>query len=64
MPAPQRRRWLHSTIGLVLSLALLFVSLTGLTWSQAGGARTYALEGSVFAAGSLVQWLLREVPAL
>ncbi|WP_207099882.1 PepSY-associated TM helix domain-containing protein [Paracoccus shandongensis] len=44
MPAPQRRRWLHSTIGAVLSLALLFVSLTGLTWSQQGGARFQALQ--------------------
>lgn len=44
IPAPQRRRWLHSTIGLVLSLALLFVSLTGLTWSQQGGARFEALQ--------------------
>ncbi|MFC3628683.1 PepSY-associated TM helix domain-containing protein [Paracoccus angustae] len=44
MPAPQRRRWLHSAIGVVLSLALLFVSLTGLTWSQAGGARIDALR--------------------
>ncbi len=47
MPAPQRRRWLHSTIGLVLSVALLFVSLTGLTWSQAGGARIDALRGQL-----------------
>lgn len=47
MPAPQRRRWLHSTIGVVLSLALLFVSLTGLTWSQQGGARFEALQGQL-----------------
>ncbi|WP_103173072.1 PepSY domain-containing protein [Paracoccus sp. SY] len=47
MPAPQRRRWLHSTIGLVLSLALLFVSLTGLTWSQQGGARIDALRAGL-----------------
>lgn len=44
MPAPQRRRWLHSIIGVVLSVALLFVSLTGLTWSQQGGARFEALQ--------------------
>ncbi|MTE00162.1 PepSY domain-containing protein [Paracoccus sp. YIM 132242] len=44
MPAPQRRRWLHSAIGVMLSLALLFVSLTGLTWSQQGGARFQALQ--------------------
>ncbi|MFC3168311.1 PepSY-associated TM helix domain-containing protein [Paracoccus fontiphilus] len=47
MPASQRRRWLHSTIGLVLALALLFVSITGLTWSQAGGARIDALRGQL-----------------
>ena len=31
--------------------------LLGTVLMQAGGARTYALEGSVFVAGSLVQWL-------
>ena len=31
--------------------------LLGTVLTQAGGRRTYALEGSVFVAGSLVQWL-------
>jgi glycerol kinase len=31
--------------------------LLGTVLTQAGGLRTYALEGSVFVAGSLVQWL-------
>ena len=44
MPAPQRRRWLHGTIGVVLSVVLLFISITGLTWSQGGGARFQALQ--------------------
>lgn len=47
MPVPQRRRWLHSSIGAALSVILLFVSVTGLTWSQAGGARIDALRGQL-----------------
>lgn len=47
MPAPQRRRWLHSTIGAALSIVLLFVSITGLTWSQQGGARIEMLRNSL-----------------
>ncbi|MCZ0960101.1 PepSY-associated TM helix domain-containing protein [Paracoccus benzoatiresistens] len=47
MPSPQRRRWLHGTIGTVLSVVLLFVSVTGLTWSQQGGARIDALRGQL-----------------
>jgi glycerol kinase len=31
--------------------------LLGTVLTQIGGARTYALEGSVFVAGSLIQWL-------
>ena len=31
--------------------------LLGTVLTQCGGARTYAIEGSVFVAGSLVQWL-------
>lgn len=45
MPAPQKRRWLHATIGVALSVVLLFISFTGLTWSQQGGARIDALRG-------------------
>lgn len=44
MPAPQRRRWLHAAIGVALSVVLLFISVTGLTWSQQGGARFQALQ--------------------
>ncbi|MBK4214552.1 PepSY domain-containing protein [Paracoccus caeni] len=45
MPPPQRRRWLHATIGVSLSVILIFISFTGLTWSQQGGARIDALRG-------------------
>lgn len=45
LPAPQRRRWLHATLGVSLSVILVFVSITGLTWSQQGGARIDALRG-------------------
>ena len=31
--------------------------LLGTVLTQSGGARTYALEGSIFVAGSLIQWL-------
>jgi uncharacterized iron-regulated membrane protein len=47
MPPPQRRRWLHSTIGVILSAVLLFVSVTGLTWSQQAGARIDALRNEL-----------------
>lgn len=47
MPPPQRRRWLHSIIGVILSLALLFVSVTGLTWSQQAGTRIDALRSEL-----------------
>ncbi len=39
MPKPQRLRWLHSTLGVSIAVVLLFLSATGLTWSQAAGAR-------------------------
>ncbi|TQS70804.1 PepSY domain-containing protein [Rhodobacteraceae bacterium] len=39
MSASRRRRWIHGTIGVTLSVVLVFVSVTGLTWSQAGGQR-------------------------
>lgn len=47
MPPPQRRRWQHSTIGVILSAVLLFVSVTGLTWSQQAGARIDALRSEL-----------------
>lgn len=46
MPPPQRRRWLHASLGVGLSVVLLFISFTGLTWSQAGGARIDALRNA------------------
>lgn len=39
MPPAQRLRWLHSNIGVSIAVVLLFLSATGLTWSQAAGAR-------------------------
>ena len=46
MPPAQRRRWLHATIGVTVSVVLVFISVTGLTWSQAGGARIDAMRGA------------------
>lgn len=46
MPPAQRRRWLHATIGVTISVVLVFISVTGLTWSQAGGARIDAMRGA------------------
>ncbi|QUS37283.1 PepSY-associated TM helix domain-containing protein [Falsirhodobacter algicola] len=39
MPPAQRRRWIHGTLGVSLAVVLIFVSATGLTWSQAAGGR-------------------------
>lgn len=47
MPPAQRRRWLHATTGVTVSLVLVFISVTGLTWSQAGGARIDAMRGAL-----------------
>lgn len=47
MPPPQRRRWVHATLGVALSVVLVFISFTGLTWSQAGGARIDALRATL-----------------
>lgn len=47
MPPAQRRRWLHATIGVTVSGVLVFISVTGLTWSQAGGARIDAMRGAL-----------------
>lgn len=38
MPPPQRRRWIHATLGSVLAVGLVLTALTGLTWSRAAGA--------------------------
>ena len=45
MPEGQRLRHLHCTIGLTIGLGLLFLSATGLTWSQLAGGRIDALRG-------------------
>ncbi|MCJ8140017.1 PepSY-associated TM helix domain-containing protein [Falsirhodobacter halotolerans] len=47
MPPPQRRRWIHATLGVVLSVVLVFISITGLTWSQAGGQRITDLRNAI-----------------
>lgn len=44
MPKPQRQRWMHSTIGVAAGVVMLFLSVTGLTWSQEAGARIDALR--------------------
>ena len=45
-PALRLRRW-HGLIGLALSLGLVFVSVTGLTWSKHAGDRIDALRTTV-----------------
>ncbi len=45
LPKAQRLRWIHSMIGVSIAVVLLFLSVTGLTWSQAAGARIDALRG-------------------
>ncbi|MEN5083376.1 PepSY-associated TM helix domain-containing protein [Bosea sp. TWI1241] len=45
-PALWTRHW-HGLIGLVLSLGLLFVSVTGLTWSRHAGDRIDALRAQL-----------------
>ncbi len=47
MPPPQRRRWIHATLGMGLSVVLVFISITGLTWSQAGGQRITDLRNAI-----------------
>lgn len=45
-PALRDRRW-HGLIGLTLSLGLVFLSVTGLTWSKYAGDRIDALRASL-----------------
>lgn len=45
-PALRDRRW-HGLIGLTLSLGLVFLSVTGLTWSNYAGDRIDALRASL-----------------
>ncbi|MGJ8523191.1 iron-regulated membrane protein [Carnimonas sp. R-84981] len=42
-----RRRWLHATLGVTLSLGVVFFSLTGMSWSQAAGAHITQWRTSV-----------------
>ncbi|MAM88935.1 MAG: hypothetical protein CME36_16665 [unclassified Hahellaceae] len=42
-----RLRYWHSTLGVVLSVALLFFSITGLTWSNWAGANIAALRAQM-----------------
>jgi len=45
-PALRDRRW-HGLIGLTLSLGLVFLSITGLTWSKYAGDRIDALRANL-----------------
>lgn len=45
-PALRDRRW-HGLIGLTLSLGLVFLSITGLTWSKYAGGRIDALRANL-----------------
>jgi len=47
MPAVQRRRWIHATTGVTAGVVMVFLSVTGLTWSQAAGSRIDALRGAL-----------------
>ncbi len=47
MPPAQRRRWQHATLGVAAAAGMLFFSATGLTWSQAAGARIDSLRGAL-----------------
>ncbi|MDN5567935.1 MAG: PepSY domain-containing protein [Paracoccus sp. (in: a-proteobacteria)] len=47
MPIPQRRRWIHAAVGVAAGAGMLFLSVTGLTWSQAAGARIDSLRGAL-----------------
>lgn len=46
MPPAQRHRWIHATIGVTAGVGMLFLSVTGLTWSQAAGARIDSLRSA------------------
>lgn len=47
MPKPQRERWIHATLGVIAGVVMVFLSATGLTWSQQAGARIDALRATV-----------------
>lgn len=47
MPPVQRRRWIHATVGVTAGAGLLFLSVTGLTWSQAAGSRIDSLRAAL-----------------
>ncbi|WBU65655.1 PepSY-associated TM helix domain-containing protein [Paracoccus aerodenitrificans] len=47
MPPVQRMRWIHGSIGVSLSVVLILVSITGLTWSKMGGARIDAARTAI-----------------
>ena len=47
MRTPQRRARLHMLIGLWLGVGLIFLSATGLTWSQYAGGRIDALRNAL-----------------
>lgn len=47
MPPAQRRRWIHATTGMTAGIVMVFLSVTGLTWSQAAGARIDMLRATL-----------------
>lgn len=47
MTKAQQRRWIHATLGITLSGAILFFSITGLTWSQAAGNHITAWRNAI-----------------
>lgn len=47
LPPAQRLRRIHALIGVSIAVVLLFLSVTGLTWSQAAGARIDALRATM-----------------
>ncbi|WP_419896372.1 PepSY-associated TM helix domain-containing protein [Roseomonas sp. USHLN139] len=65
--APQnarlRTRNRHGVTGVVIALGLLFLSATGLTWSQGAGGRIDALRGALGWVTPAVTLTLAEAPA-
>ncbi|MDN3714040.1 PepSY-associated TM helix domain-containing protein [Paracoccus cavernae] len=57
LPKAQRLRWIHSMIGVSIAVVLLFLSVTGLTWSQAAGRGSTRCAASW--AGSRPRWICR-----
>ncbi|WP_410217856.1 hypothetical protein [Paracoccus sp. (in: a-proteobacteria)] len=54
MPPAQRHRWIHGSLGVTLAVGLIFLSVTGLTWSPAAGGRIVAACASHLASSRLL----------